>query len=71
MEPTQSPVEASTPQPESHWLIVTLSVVGIVLFTGILFLYLQNQKLQKKVTVQSKMAMNSYYNDTLYPLQDN
>lgn len=52
MEPTESPVESFDSQPKSHWLIVTLSVVGVILLVGILFLYLQNQKLQKKVIDQ-------------------
>ena len=52
MELNQSPVESFDSQPKSHWLVITFSVVVIILFTGILFLYLQNQKLQKKVIDQ-------------------
>ena len=50
--PTQSPVETFDSQPKSHWLIVAFSVVGISLLAATVFLYLQNQKLQKKVMDQ-------------------
>ena len=51
-ESTQTPVESFDSQPKSHWSVIIFSTVGVILLAAIVFLYLQNQKLQNKVIDQ-------------------
>lgn len=54
MDPTQQPIqtppEVFTSQPKLNYLkIILFSILGVLLVTSIIYLYLQNQKLQKQV----------------------
>jgi len=53
MEPIQNPVQVPIPQTKSnHLIIIVFSILGIIFLVSIIFLFFQNQQLEKKLVSQ-------------------
>jgi len=51
-EPFQNSVPVPTPQSKPNLIIIVFSILGIILLVSIIFLFFQNQKLQKQLVNQ-------------------